>query len=518
MPATLSRGPLLALSAAAFGLATASSAVAQAPAPPAAQPPAPAAANTYEQITRASGASGISKLEYLRTTVPGYVSDLGIGASYTEIPSPFDFALRGGRETTFRNTLTNQSRTAPAGAGELISVDRFERTGLWRRIEVVSEWERDVVWSVGRLDGTNLKDLDIQSDFGSDPVLLSGNGRFVVASDSKGLRRFDIQANTWTQIAPYGYIGKYGVSDDGQTIAAIDFDQEAQRVDAVLYKGTQKVVLVAGADYRANGTEPKISPDGSTAFTVDPGGDYPEPTSLTAHKVGTNAKWTTTVPFEQTWNARTLWISPNGDRIAWALGWQDPAYPTSEPAQVWKVGSKRWTTFGGAFASGLRSDDNSTQGSIVSRNGLFAAIGYNDNVAVASLTGLPLLGNVRGREGLSASSYIDTQGIDYCGFGWSSYFGAGFVRPAPWAPAPRSAKITVKNGDTVLEDQSWTRPANGPGGFGTGEEDVLGVYFPLGTEHTRHLSLSVVDGYGRTVAEEFSKTLTCGAPAPAPAE
>lgn len=516
MSITSTRGALLALSAAAFGLASASPAFAQAPQPttPPAPVPAPAAANTYEQITRGNGAAGITKLEYLRTTIPGFVSDLGITAAYTEIPSDFDFARKGTRDTYLRNTLTNQSRLAPASAGELMSVDRFEQTGLWRRTEVVSEFERKVVWAVGRLDGTNLRDLDIQSEFGGDRVLLSGNGRYVVASDRLGLRRFDLQTGTWTQLAPYGYIGKYGVSDDGQTIAAIDFDQEAQRIDAVLYKGTKKIVLVQGARFDGNASEPKISPDGSTAFTVSPAGDYPERTTITAHRVGTSAKWTTTVPFEQTWNARTLWISPSGDRIAWALGWQDPDLPAGEPAQVWKVGQKKWTTFGGAFAGGLRTEDNTYQGSVVSRNGLFATVGYNGKVAVASLTGLPLLGNVLGRESLSASSYIHTPGIDYCGFGFSPYFGATFTRPAPWAPAPRSAKITVKNGDAVLADEAWTRPANGPGASSTGEEDSLGVYFPLFGEYVRNVSLSVVDGYGRAVSESFSKPVTCATAPP----
>lgn len=507
-----SRGKLLALRAAAFGVAVAAvapaAAVAAPPGPTTPQTPPTAAANTYEQVTRASGAAGISKLEALRTTLPSFVSDLGVSAAWSEVPTPLDFQQKGGRSTSFRNTLTNQTRAVAPTVGELISVDRTEQTGLWRRIEYPSATEIKVVWSVGRLDGSNRRDLDIQSEFGGAPVRLSGNGRFVITADQGGLRRLDLQTNAWTTIAPFAYLGKYAVSDDGQTIAAIDYDQEAQRVDAVLYRGTKKLYLGKGVNYSGPGTEPQISPDGSTAFTVTPGGDWPNPSTLTAHKVGTSASWTTTIPFEETWNARPLWISPSGDRIAWALSYQSPGEPT-KPAQVWKVGAKQWTTFGGAFAGGLRSDDNSTKGSVVSRNGLFAAVAYNDNVALVSLSGLPLVGNLLGREGLSASSYIDTPGIDYCGFGFSSYFGAGFTRPAPWAPAPRSAKITFTSGSTI-EDHTWTRPASAPGASSTGETDYFGVFLPLGTEHTRNLSLSVVDGHGRTVSEEFSKTLTCG--------
>ncbi len=503
MPTLFPRGALLALGAAALAAPAASHAD---PAPPPTAPPA-AAANTYEQISRASGPAGLAKLDTLTTPEPSFASDLGLTGAFTETRSNFNLGFVA-PTATLRNTVTNQTRNLGPAVGQLMATDRFEQVGLFRRAEVVSQYEWKTTYAVGRLDGTHLRDLPIESV--SEPVVLSGNGKFVVTSDRNGLRRYSLATGEWTQIAPLGAIGLRSVSDDGQTIAAVDLNLEAQRIDAVLYRGTQKTTLVEAYDYRGPGTEPQISADGSTVFTTKAAGDWPERTTITARRLGTGESFTTEVPFEETWNARPLWISPSGDRIAYALNYQDTYASEPKPAQVWTVGGA-WSPFGGAFSTSLRSVDGTDPESVISRNGRFAAVAYNDQVALVSLSGRPLAGNAAGREGLSASSYVDTPGLDYCGFGWSSSFNGAFVRPAPWVPAPRKARIIVSNGSAVLADASWTTPASGPGGV-AGEYDFINVQFPLGTAHTRNLAFSVVDGYGRTVSERLSATVTCGAP------
>ena len=503
MPTLSPRAALLALSAAALAVPAAAQA---APAPAPTTPPT-AAPSTYEQISRASGATGNAKLDSLTTPKPSWVGDLGVNAAYTEVRSTFNLNFAA-PTATLRNTVSNQTRNLGAAAGELLEADRLEQVGLFRRQEVVSDFEWKTTYAVGRLDGTGLRDLPI-STYPNGPVALSGNGKFVVVSDDQGLRRLNLATGVWTQIAPFGYLGTYSVSDDGQSIAAVDFDQDAQRIDAVVYRGGVKTKLIEGYDYRGPGTEPLISPDGSTVFTTKAPGDWPERTTITAHRLAAGTSTTTEVPFEETWNTRPLWISPTGDRIAYALNYQDTGLGDPKPAQAWKVGGA-WSTFGGAFATSLRSADGSDQPSVISRNGLFAAIAYNDQVAVASLSGLPLVGNLLGRDGLSASSFIESTGMNYCGFGFSSSFNAAFVKPAPFIAAPKKARIIVSNGATVLADQQWTKAASSTGGV-AGDYDYLNVAFPFGTPHTRNVSLTVVDGNGRTVSEKQSAVVTCGA-------
>lgn len=499
MPAqTTRRCALLALSAAALGVPTAAHA-------------APTAApNTYEQISRASGSTGAAQIETKLRPDPSWVSDLGVSAAYTKSPSAFNLEF-GPKSAVLRNTVTNKTRDLGTNVGELLAADRLESVGLFRRQVVISEQEREFVFSVGTIDGRNRHDIPGIDD-GSVPPQLSGNGKFVVTSDRGGLRRYDIARRQWTQIAPLGYIANYSVSDDGQSIAAVDFDQEAQRIDAVVWKNGQRKLLVEGYGYRGPGTDVLLSPDGSTAFTVEviDSEEGAGVSKLISHRLANGTTKTTEIPFEQTWSARPLWIAPNGSKIAWALQAQSSIFGEIQPAKVWTVGG-RWAPFGGAFATSIQGDGGIySPATKISRNGLFAAIAYNQQVAVASLSGLPLLGNLAGREGLSATSYLEHFGLDFCGFGFSSVFSAGFVKPAAWVPAPRTARITVSNGATVLADEQWTKPAPQLSASGEGY-DYVSVNFPLGTAHTRNLALSVVDGNGRTLNEKQSANVTCGA-------
>ncbi|MBO9534807.1 MAG: hypothetical protein J7513_17670 [Solirubrobacteraceae bacterium] len=460
-----------------------------------------AVTNTYEQITRATGPAGASKMETATRPDPSWVSDGGVVAAWTESPSPFNFTF-GPQSASFRNTFSDKTRNLGAGVGQLLAVSADERTALFRRF-VSTDAGQGYVYAVGTIDGGGLKEVPgIQN--GSVPPQLSGNGKYVVTSDSLGLRRFDVAAGTWSVIAPIGIIAAYSVSDDGQSIAGLDYDQAAQRLDAVVWKNGVSKLLVQGYDYRGPGTDVMISPDGSTAFTVGSNGAR---STLTAHKLSGGAAKTTEIPFDETWAVRPLWISPKGDQIAWALNDQDASLGTLKAAQVWTVGAA-WKAFGGAFAKSLKTDNGVfSPPTKVSRNGLYAALAYNDQIALVSLSGKPLAGNVGGRQGLSASSFLDSPGVDYCGQGFSSVFSASYVRPAEWMPAPKQAKITVANGTTVLADATWTNPAPAPNP--SGDFDNVFVNFPLNAPHTRNVSIKVLDGNGRTVSEKFSVTLTC---------
>lgn len=471
----------------------------------AAPDPSVASPSTYEQISRASGPAGATKLDVLHTPMPLWASDLGITAAYNP-DGQSNFSLQPALPTTtLRNTATDDTRAFGADRGQLLSADRLEQVGLFQRVEKIDDFTYARKYAVGRIDGHGpLRDVPV-SDYAT--VRLSGNGRFVITSDQNGLRRFDVPTAKWTTISPLGILGRFAVSDDGQTVAGLDFDLEAQRIDAVVWQGTRKLTLEQSYPYGPGG-EPVLSPDGSTVFTIHPGGDYPAPTTVTARNLKTGKTTTSNVPFDKVYDARPIWVSPEGDRIAFALNYQDPDAGPLEPAQAWTVG-KSWASFGGPFATSLMNDETLSPPSAISRNGKYAAVAYNDQVALVSLSGTPLLGNRLGRDALSATSYFDTPGIDYCGFGFSSEITGSFTRPAYWAPKPRRAHIAVGDGTQILQQADWTNPAPWPHAANV-EADFINVHFPVGTPHTRTLDLSVVDGNGRTVREQQAANVTCG--------
>ncbi|MBJ7473140.1 MAG: hypothetical protein JHD16_17675 [Solirubrobacteraceae bacterium] len=482
-----------------------------APAATAAAPADPSIASprSYEQITRADGGRGATALKTLETPQPVFASDLGLSAAYVNGPS-FLQLQPPPASTVVRNTLTNRSQNLGSSAGQLISADRLEQTGLFRATVPGTEGEpAKTFFRIARLDGRGTpRDLPISSSYAQ--VALSGNGRFVISSDELGLRRLNIATGQWTQLAQVGLIGRTSVSDDGQTVAAIDFNFETLQVSAVIYRGAERSVLVENYPFSGDG-EPLLSRDGRTAFTLTRGGEYPEPSTLTVHQLATGQTKTTTLPFEKVYDARPLWVDPQGDKIAFALGTQDRD-GVLEPAKVFDTKTGAWSTFGGPFSTSLTSAPQSFSGgpTAISRNGRYAALAFNDQVALVNLTGGPLVGNILGREALSASSYLDSPGLDYCGFGFSSSFVGVFTRPAAWVNAPRRAKITVSNGTQVLADETWTTPARYPGASDDGQDSLI-TQFPLGTPHTRTVTFDVTDGDGRRLSETYSETVTCGA-------
>ncbi|MDQ8044845.1 MAG: hypothetical protein AAGC46_09760 [Solirubrobacteraceae bacterium] len=488
----------------ALGLLALACAPSVATAAPAASPYA--APSAYEQISRADGPAGAAVPLTLTTPMPVFASDLGLSAAYTLGPSALQPNPVQG-STIVRNTLTNRSRDLGTGFGVLVKADRTETVGLFQKL---IPGQGGSAWGVGPLDGRGPFRTLAVSQYAQ--VQLAGNGKFVIASDDQGLRRLNLATGVWTQIAPLGYIGANSVSDDGQTVASIDFDPVAQTIAAVLWQGTTRKLLVDDYPYSGPGTEPMISADGSTAFTAVRGGDYPAPTVLTTYKLRTGKSFATNVPFDKGYAVQPVWLAPDGSRVAWALGYQDRSQGV-EPAKAFDTQSKTWSTFGGQFATSIVASNGIFQPTTaISRNGQFAAIGFNRQVALVNLSGGPLLGNLLGLENVSASSYLDTAGLDYCGFGSSSSFLGIYTQPADWIKPPRKAHITVSNGSTVLADADWTTPEPYPGTslVPGGPVDLVDVSFPVGTPHTRTVKFSVTDGNGRKLAETYSQTVTCG--------
>lgn len=470
----------------------------------AAAPSSYAAPTSYEQISRADGRSGAAVPQFLSTPYPVFAGDLGLSAAYTLAPSAFQLTWPA-PSTVVRDTVTNRNRDLGTTFGKLIEADRTETVGLFQKLV---PGQGGSAWGVGQLDGRGpFRTLDVDQYA---QVQLSGNGKVVIASDGQGLRRLNLATGAWSQIAPFGNIAPNSVSDDGQTVAALDFDPATNAISAVLWQGMTRRVLVANYPYGGPGTDPIISADGSTAFTAVRGGDYPEPTVLTTYKLRTGKSFATNVPFDKVYAAKPVWVAPDGGRIAWSLGYQDHAQPL-EPAKVLDTATRTWSTFGGAFSTSIVSPDGIYQpATAISRNGRYAALGFNRQVALVNLSGGPLLGNLLGFDSLSASSYLDTLGLDYCGFGYSSSFSAAFTTPATWIKPPKKGHITVSSGPTVLADADLTTPEAFPG-ENAGTASGVTASFPLGTAHDRTVKLTVIDASGRKLSEAASQTVTCGA-------
>lgn len=482
--------------------------------------------SAYEQISLTAGPRDVSVLASRTIPVPVFASDLGTTAAYSQDPWTWALTTRPQLTTGVRNTLTNRTTDLGLGAGRLLQVDTAEQIGLFRQ-DLQTDNAVTSTFRVGRLDGRGpFRTLDIEGQNLNTKVVLSGNGKFVVTVTQEGaLRRLNLATGVWTTIEQYAEIGpRYSVSDDGQSIVGLQFDLEAQQINAVVWGPNGVKVLVPKYPFQGGGYEPQLSPDGSTAFTIDPP-VYSEDESvpptepgIVTHDVATGTSRRTVSAFVENFrDAKPIWISPTGDRVAYALGTQSSLFGPRKPALALNTKTGEWSPFGGVFATSMTSGGGypETTPTAVSRNGRFAAIAYNRQVALVNLAGRPLLGNLLGFDPLAPASYTVSYGLDWCGFSpLSNGLTASFAQPASWIKPPRRAHVVVGDGRTVLQWADWTKPALAPlDDTPTTDPDSIFVTFPPEAPHTRTLAVDVVDGYGRRSSEKLSANVTCGSPA-----
>ncbi len=170
---------------------------------------------------------------------------------------------------------------------------------------------------------------------------------------------------------------------------------------------------------------------------------------------------------------------------------------------MWTVGGS-WATFGGAFATSIVNGNPGAIPSAISRNGRFAALAYNDQVALVSLAGTPLRGNPNGnqasRRRATSTRPASTTAASARAPRSSLVHASGVL-----GPEPKRAHVTVGDGTATLLEADWTKPLPYPNAGNT-EADFINVRFPVGTPHTRTLELAVVDA-------EAARTRSCS-PAP----
>lgn len=450
--------------------------------PALAAPSTVAPRNSYEQISIDSAPITDQTARYGNAS---FVSDNGLVAGSNKLTGLIAGGFAGTFTNVTRNTLTNRSTLTAGNRGTLVQTDRTNTIGLF--IQTVQEAGQPLrtVTAVGRVDGTGpFRDLSTFSSGSPVSTRLSGDGRtaFITVPygepDAVGTFAVDIANGAKTKLTDEGiYLGEYGVSDDGRIIAGS--------------AGEQGVVIRDGVRTVVDG-QPHVSPDGSTLAIRRRSADG-GPVTI-EFRTGASVR-TTTVPASLT-DPGIVWFAVDGSRAA--VG-DYPSYGSrpDQRAQVVSRASGAWTLFGGPFSSAIE------QGVKISRNGRFAALEANQQVVLANLEGGPLLGNLLGFEGLSASAYFELGFTQFCEYFDRTSFSPKFVTPARWVAPPRRLTSTATIDGT-------------PAGSITSTESVLPFepapderpYLDLGpTGKVATVKVTAVDGYGRSSSTTLTKPL-----------
>lgn len=458
---------------------------ASAAAPAFAAPSTVAPRNSYEQISIDDAPITDTPARY---GTASYVSDNGIVAGSNKLTGLIAGGFAGSFTNVTRNTLTNRSTITAGDRGTLQQVDRTERIGLFARIAQEPGQPLRVVNSVGRVDGTGpFRDLSTFASGTSVSARLSGDGRTVVISSPEragnqtaSTIKVDVATGAQTKIADASiYLGDYGISDDGRTIVG----QE---------DGGQGVVFRDGVRSEVDGL-PRISPDGSTLALLRRPVTQGAPTTIEFRK-GASSR-TVTVPDALSDSPDIIWFAVDGSRAAVGIY----AYETdlTRGAQVVSRASGTWAPFGGPFSASVG------QGTKISRNGRFAALQANQQVVLANLEGRPLLGNVLGLEGLSASAYFEEGFTQFCQYYDVTTFSPKFVTPASWVAKPRRLTSTATIDGAPAGSITSTVPVATY--EGAPDDRPYLQLNPVGKVAT--VKVTAVDGFGRSTSTTLTKPL-----------
>ncbi len=458
-PLSLRRAPLLA--AAALALAAPS-----------------AGAATYEQISRGDGPLGASSP--VGQSVEGVASDTGIFGIYSTLTPSNGFFPE--TKSYLRNTLTN--RTTPVNAtGQVFDVDRAERTLLTYDFNFGGS-----AIAIAKPSGGAPQPVVTLPASGFSNATLSGDGRTVAYSNyGLGVRLFDVATGQVTTPTP-GYVGvdRYSLSDDATVLAGWLYDETA---------GTEGGVIVKNGVRTEVSSRAHVSPNGNKAFYL---ADAPSGgKELVTRTLATGAETRKAIP-AAIGTPYILWISPSGDRVA--VG-PDTGYAYGPAPEAQVLSGNTWSVFGGAYSRQFADGTAAVSSKFsISRNGRYAVLPFNEQVAIVALEGQLLAAN----QPLSPAAYYGGQATPQC-YGPFGAFGAYLARPAAWAPAPRRAYLTLRSGSTVLLDrvQNTQAPIIPSGNNDEPRDEAYSVQVPT-DDVPLTVEWTVVDHTGRTLKETYT--------------
>lgn len=438
-----------------------------------------AGAATYEQISRGDGALGASSP--VGQSVEGVASDTGLFGIYSTLMPTNGFLPDS--TSYLRNTLLN--RTTPVDTkGQVFDVDRSERTLLTYEFGFGGS-----KFAISKPVGGTSQPVVTLPSSGFSNATLSGDGRTVAYSTFEGGTHFyDVATGAVTTPTPdFVGVDRYSLSDDAKVLAGWTYDEAANTESGVIVKNGVSTTVSGRAH---------VNPNGDKVFYIADAADGGK--VLVTRRLANGVETRKAIP-ASVGTPYILWISPAGDRVA--VG-PDTNYSYAHPgpeAQV--LTGNRWSVFGGAysreFANGTAAISSTFS---ISRNGRYAVVGFNDQVALVALEGQLLAAG----EPLAPAAYYGGRGTPQC-YGPFAPFSAYLARPAAWVSAPRRAYLTLRSGTNVILDhvQNTVPPQIPLGDNDETPDPAYDVQVPTdGVPLT--LEWTVVDHTGRTLTETYT--------------
>ena len=442
----------------------------------------PAQAESFEQVSRYTGAQGASPL--LQFSGPVFTSDSGRWAIFSSV------SVAGPVNTSpgfyVRDIVANTTRAfGDAKLVQIYGVDRAEQQALVKRYDAAAN---QTTLALLPIAGGAAKVLRSWSGQRQIDAALSGDGKVVAVSSGDdpqipGLFKLTVATGAVTQISSSRIeLGARSISDDGSVIAGRHY--ASSTAVGAYFRGTTKTDTPA---------VPVVSPNGATVAGVareTAGG----PLKVVSRTLSTGVtRWSAPLPDSV---GDIAWISADGKYLASSASRETQPHTAS---RILDIAAGTWTDLTGPYAttfqSAIAGQGFAGAGNLISRNGRFGVTEWGviarGQLALVDLQGADLPGT---QEPLAASAYVNVfRAQRSCPSEPNSSLRVVFAASQSWIPEPQEATIRVLADGVEIYDETIETP-------GTPEEPWNGareVPFPTSTQ-TITYDVSVVDAAGLT--------------------
>lgn len=444
---------------------------------------APASAESFEQISRLTGAQGASPL--LQFSSPVFTSDSGRWAIFasSSAADPISTHLAG---FYVRDIVANT--TKPFGDGKvrtIFGVDRAEQQALVSRYDAPTN---KTTLALIPIAGGAAKVLRTWTGQRAFDAALSGDGKVVAVSagddpEIPGLFKLVVATGAVTQISSSRIeLGARSISDDGSVIAGRHYTPG--NAMGAYFRGTVKTDTPV---------VPIVSPNGATVAGVGnetPGG---APKVLSRTLATGETRWSPALPYG---SADIAWISADGKYLASSASLEGE---TPSPTNILDIAAGTWTPLTGPYATTFQTAIGglgfANLSNPISRNGRYGVAEWGviarGQLALVDIQNGDLPGT---QEPMAATAYVNVFRVQRsCPSEPNSTLRVIFSRAQSWIPEPRQATIRVlADGDEVF-DETLETPGTPEAPWNGARE----VAFPTETQ-TITYEVSVVDAAGLT--------------------